>query len=68
MLSAEVFLKPSSTRKYVEVISYLYKSAYLPDPCKDNFLVQAALEGVKWMKGGDITRMLPITIEALLLI
>ena len=60
--------KLSSIRNYITIISLLHKEFSLPNPPRDNWVIRSLLQGIKRVKGGEISQQLSITLNILLCI
>lgn len=59
-------LTPQSIKQYLNVIRIVHLECGLENPLLDNWVLRTLLRGIKRVKGIQVKRKLPITIEILL--
>ena len=60
---AAFLAKLSSIRNYITIISLLHKKFSLPNLLQDSWVIRSLLQGIKSVKGGEISQKLHITLD-----
>jgi hypothetical protein len=60
-------MRPTSVKQYLNVIRILHLENGFQNPLQDDYVLNTVLKGVERVKGNDVKRKLPITVDMLLL-